>query len=100
MDDDCIIDSPSGPGRPHRFDQSDDFDSMNGEQYGVVVHGRWSDDEKPQATVIRSIDGWVWCDMCTTDPETADEIAEALAHVAACKNGSADATDVEARREQ
>ena len=47
-------------------------------KYAVVVHGRWLDDEQPRATVIRSRDGWVWHDMCTTDPESADEIAEAL----------------------
>jgi 3-hydroxyisobutyrate dehydrogenase-like beta-hydroxyacid dehydrogenase len=28
--------------------------------------------------VIRSRDGWVWHDMCTTDPDSAEEIAEAL----------------------
>jgi hypothetical protein len=51
---------------------------VSGEQYGVVVHGRWLETEKPQATVIRSRDGWTWHDMCTTDPDTATEIAEAL----------------------
>jgi hypothetical protein len=47
-------------------------------KYAVVVHGRWHDDEQPRATVIRSRDGWVWHEMCTTDPDSADEIAEAL----------------------
>ena len=47
-------------------------------RYAVVAHYRWLDDEQPRATVIRSRDGWVWHDMCTTDPESADEIAEAL----------------------
>ena len=55
---------------------------MSGEQYGVVVHGRWLDTDQPQATVIRSDDGWTWQEVCTTDPETATEIAEALHQVA------------------
>ena len=55
---------------------------MSDEQYGVLVHGRWLETEKPQATVIRSDNGWTWQEMCTTDPETATEIAEALHQVA------------------
>jgi hypothetical protein len=55
---------------------------VSADRYAVVVHGRWSDDEPPRATVIRSRDGWVWHDMCTTDPDSADEIAEALTYVA------------------
>ena len=55
---------------------------MSGDRYAVVVHGRWLETEPPRATVIRSRDGWTWHDMCTTDPETADEIAEALHYVA------------------
>ena len=47
-------------------------------RYAVVAHYRWLDDEQPRATVIRSRDGWLWHDMCTTDPESAEEIAEAL----------------------
>lgn len=54
---------------------------MSDDRYAVVVHGRWSDDEPPRATVIRSRDGWVWHDLCTTDPDTAQEIAEALEKV-------------------
>jgi hypothetical protein len=52
------------------------------DRYAVVVHGRWSDTEPPRATVIRSRDGWTWHDLCTTDPDSADEIAEALTYVA------------------
>jgi len=55
---------------------------VSSEQYGVLIHGRWLETEKPQATVIRSDDGWTWQEMCTTDPETATEIAEALRQVA------------------
>ena len=55
---------------------------MSSEQYGVLVHGRWLETEKPQATVIRSDDGWTWQEVCATDPETATEIAEALHQVA------------------
>ena len=55
---------------------------MTGERYAVVVHGRWSDDEPPRATVIRSSDGFMWHDMCTTDHDSAEEIAEALTYVA------------------
>jgi len=51
-------------------------------RYAVVVHGRWLDTEPPRATVIRSRDGWLWHDMCTTDPDSAEEIAEALTYVA------------------
>jgi len=51
---------------------------MDGDRYAVVSHGRWLDDDEPRATVIRSRDGWTWHDMCTTDPDSADEIAEAL----------------------
>ena len=47
-------------------------------RYAVVAHYRWLDAEQPRATVIRSRDGWLWHDMCTTDPDSADEIAEAL----------------------
>lgn len=47
-------------------------------RYAVVRHGRWLDDEQPRATVIRSRDEWTWHDVCTTDPDSADEIAEAL----------------------
>ena len=57
---------------------------MSGEQYGVLVHGLWLDTDQPQATVIRSDDGWTWQEVCTTDPETATEIAEAL-HQAALR---------------
>jgi hypothetical protein len=52
------------------------------ERYAVVVHGRWSDAEPARATVIRSRDGWIWHDICTTDPDSAEEIAEALTYVA------------------
>jgi hypothetical protein len=55
---------------------------VTADRYAVVVHGRWSDDEPPRATVIRSRDGWTWHDMCTTDPDSAEEIAEALHYVA------------------
>ena len=55
---------------------------MSSEQYGVLIHGRWLETEKPRATVIRSDDGWTWHEVCMTDPETATEIAEALHHVA------------------
>jgi len=55
---------------------------VSGEQFGVLVHGRWLETEPPQATVIRSDDGWTWHEMSTTDPETATEIAEALHQVA------------------
>ena len=51
---------------------------MKNERYGVVIHGRWSDSDEPLATVIRSNDGWTWYDLCTTDPDAAREIAEAL----------------------
>lgn len=47
-------------------------------RYAVVLHGRWLDTDEPLATVIRSRDGWTWHDVCTTDPDSADEIAEAL----------------------
>lgn len=47
-------------------------------RYAVVLHGRWLDTDEPLATVIRSRDGWVWHDMCTTDRDSAEEIAEAL----------------------
>ena len=57
---------------------------MSSERYGVLVHGWRLETEKPQATVIRSDDGWTWQEMCTTDPETATEIAEAL-HQAALR---------------
>ena len=62
---------------------------MSGDRYAVVVHGRWSDDEPPRATVIRSRDGWLWHDMCTTDHDSADEIAEALTYVADDRAGRA-----------
>lgn len=51
---------------------------MNKYKYAFVVHSRWSDDEKPTATVIRSSDGWRWHDLCVTDPDQAEEICEAL----------------------
>jgi hypothetical protein len=52
------------------------------DRYAVVAHYRWSDAEPERATVIRSRDGWLWHDMCTTDPDSAEEIAEALTYVA------------------
>jgi hypothetical protein len=55
---------------------------VTADRYAVVVHGRWADAEPPRATVIRSRDGWLWQDMCTTDPDSAEEIAEALTYVA------------------
>lgn len=48
------------------------------EHFAVVNHVRWSDDDVPRATVIRSTDGWRWHDMGVTDPDSASEIAEAL----------------------
>lgn len=51
---------------------------MSSEQYAVVMYGRWLETEEPRATVIRSTDGWIWHDVCTTSPDTAQEIAEAL----------------------
>ena len=65
------------------------------DRYAVVVHGRWSDDEPPRATVIRSRDGWLWHDMCTTDPDSAEEIAEALSYVAEDRAGRAAAERAE-----
>lgn len=52
--------------------------SLDPFRFAVLIHGRWLDDEPPRATVIRSRDGWTWHDMCTTDPDSAEEIAEAL----------------------
>jgi hypothetical protein len=52
------------------------------DRYAVVAHYRWSDAEPERATVIRSRDGWLWHDLCTTDPDSAEEIAEALTYVA------------------
>ena len=63
---------------------------MSGEQFGVLIHGRWLETEKPQATVIRSDDGWTWQEVCTTDPETATEVAEALHQAALRRNDTYD----------
>jgi hypothetical protein len=68
---------------------------VSSDRYAVVVHGRWSDDETPRATVIRSRDGWTWHDMCTTDPDSAEEIAEALTYVAEERAGRAAAERAE-----
>jgi hypothetical protein len=54
---------------------------MIGEQFSVLRHTRWLETDEPRATVIRSRDGWTWHEMCTTDPDAADEIAEALTYV-------------------
>jgi hypothetical protein len=68
---------------------------VSGDRYAVVSHYRWSDDEPPRATVIRSRDGFWWHDMCTTDPDSADEIAEALTYVAEERAGRAAAERAE-----
>ena len=68
---------------------------MSGDRYAVVAHYRWLDDEPPRATVIRSRDGWVWHDMCTTDPDSAEQIAEALSYVAEDRAGRAAAERAE-----
>ena len=49
-------------------------------KYGVVRHSRWSEEEEPKATVIRSsdYDDWTWHDVCVCSPDYAEEIAEAL----------------------
>lgn len=47
-------------------------------KYAVVMHSRWSEEEEPKATVIRSSDSWVWDDVCTCSPDYALEVAEAL----------------------
>ncbi len=60
---------------------------MSGDRYAVVAHYRWSDDEPPRATVIRSRNGWIWHDLCTTDPDSAEEIAQALQTVEDMKVG-------------
>ena len=66
--------------RCHRVaDDLERLESRRGnERYAVVHHGRWLETEEPRATVIRTWDGQNWHDVCTTDPETAQEIAEAL----------------------
>ena len=51
---------------------------MADEQFAVVIHSRWLETDEPKATVIRSVNGWIWHDMCVTDPDTAQEIAEAM----------------------
>lgn len=48
------------------------------ETFAAMHHTRWTDDEEPKATVIRSWDGFTWFQVCETDPESATEIAEAL----------------------
>jgi hypothetical protein len=48
------------------------------EQFAVVIHSRWLETEEPKATVIRSTNGWIWHDVCVTDPGTAQDIADAL----------------------
>jgi len=53
---------------------------MSAEQFGIVRHSRWLESDEPLATVIRSSDGWAWHDMCVTDPDTAEEIADALTY--------------------
>jgi hypothetical protein len=60
---------------------------VSGDRYAVVAHYRWSDDEPPRATVIRSRNGWIWHDLCTTDPDSAEEIAQALQTVEDMKVG-------------
>jgi hypothetical protein len=54
---------------------------VSGEQFAVLQHTRWLETDEPRATVIRSRDGFMWHEMCTTDPDTAEEIAEALTYV-------------------
>ena len=51
---------------------------MAEEQFAVVIHSRWLETDEPRATVIRSSNGWIWRDVCVTDPDTAQEIADAL----------------------
>jgi hypothetical protein len=48
------------------------------ETFAVVIHSRWLETDEPRATVIRSTNLWIWHDVCVTDPDTAQEIAEAL----------------------
>lgn len=48
------------------------------EQYAVLVHDRWLESEKPEATVIRSVNGRTWHPVCVAYPETAHEIADTM----------------------
>lgn len=50
----------------------------NSYRHSVLLHSRWLETEEPRATVMRSNNGWVWHEVCDSDPETAQEIAEAL----------------------
>jgi hypothetical protein len=51
---------------------------MDKERFAIVQHDRWLETEPPRASVIRSTDGWIWYEVCVTDPDSAYEIAEAL----------------------
>lgn len=47
--------------------------------FAVVRHSRWDDTTEPKATVIVSYgDAFTWHDICTCDPEWADDIAAGL----------------------
>ena len=51
---------------------------MGDEQFAVVRHSRWLETDEPKATVIRSDNGWIWFEVCVTDPDTAQMLADAL----------------------
>lgn len=47
--------------------------------FAVVRHVRWDDTTEPKATVIVSYgDQFTWHDVCTCDPDWADDIAAGL----------------------
>lgn len=48
-------------------------------RYSVLQHSRWSETEEPLSTVIATYNnGETWHNICTCDPDHADDIADAL----------------------
>lgn len=48
-------------------------------RYSVLQHARWSETEEPLSTVIATYNnGETWHNICTCDPDHADDIADAL----------------------
>jgi len=48
------------------------------DRFAVMMRPQPADGSRRSAVVIRSRDGWVWHEVCTTDHETAQEIANAM----------------------
>lgn len=51
---------------------------MSRYRYAALFHTRWFDTEEPRATVIRSLDGEYWYEVCNASAEEAQAIVWAM----------------------